>query len=170
MATDTRHELDAFLATWDGEVETTQRVLANVPAGKEDWKPVAISASLRDLVWIFVLEERVIEAVSKGELSSGPPPAPQVSVAELVRQHDAAHRDAREAVRAAGGQRMDAQVKFPTGPGQMGDVSVGQIYWLFLHDKIHHRGQLSVYLRMLGAKVPSIYGGSADEPMTGAPS
>ena len=164
MATDTRHELDAFLATWDREVETTKRVLENVPEGKEDWKPSESSQSLRDLVWIFVLEERVIEAVSKGELSAGPPAAPQVPVAELVRQHDAAHRAAREAVLAAGGQRMDAQVKFPTGPKQMGEVPVGQIYWLFLHDKIHHRGQLSVYLRILGAKVPSIYGGSADEP------
>ncbi len=164
MATDTKHELDAFLATWDREVETTKRVLANLPSDRDDWKPAEASQSVCELVTIFVMEEKVLERVSKGELSAGPPAVPAANVQELVKQYDAAHREAREAVRAAGVERMSATVKFPTGPGQMGDLPVGQIYWLFLHDKIHHRGQLSVYLRMLGAKVPSIYGGSADEP------
>ncbi len=41
---------------------------------------------------------------------------------------------------------------------------LGQILWLFHFDSLHHRGQLSTYLRPLGAKVPSIYGPSGDEP------
>ena len=43
-------------------------------------------------------------------------------------------------------------------------VSVKDLVWGMLHDQIHHRGQLSVYLRIVGGKVPSIYGPSADEP------
>ncbi|MDA1080285.1 MAG: hypothetical protein O2973_01210 [Gemmatimonadetes bacterium] len=43
-------------------------------------------------------------------------------------------------------------------------ISIAEICWFMLHDTIHHRGQLSVYLRAMGAKVPSIYGPSADEP------
>jgi uncharacterized damage-inducible protein DinB len=46
----------------------------------------------------------------------------------------------------------------------MGKLRKGDILWMFLYDQIHHRGQLSIYNRMVGAKVPSIYGPSADEP------
>jgi uncharacterized damage-inducible protein DinB len=46
----------------------------------------------------------------------------------------------------------------------MGDIPVYAFLWAMLADQIHHRGQLSVYLRMAGGKVPSIYGPSADEP------
>jgi uncharacterized damage-inducible protein DinB len=164
MATDTRHELDAFVATWEREFEITKRVLENVPADREDWKPVANARSLRDLVWIFVTIEQVLDHLGTGAQFTTPPQAPDAPVRELVKQYEEAHRAAREAVRAAGGQRMDAKIPFPTGPGKMDEVQVGQSYWLFLHDMIHHRGQLSVYLRLLGAKVPSIYGGSLDEP------
>ena len=50
------------------------------------------------------------------------------------------------------------------GPKQMGDVPRSQIGWLTVMDMVHHRGQFSVYLRVAGGKVPSIYGPSADEP------
>jgi uncharacterized damage-inducible protein DinB len=46
----------------------------------------------------------------------------------------------------------------------MGDVPKVAFLWFILHDQIHHRGQFSVYLRIAGGKVPSIYGPSADEP------
>lgn len=46
----------------------------------------------------------------------------------------------------------------------MGDFPVSEVLWLMLMDSVNHRGQFSVYLRMVGGKVPSIYGPSADEP------
>jgi uncharacterized damage-inducible protein DinB len=55
-------------------------------------------------------------------------------------------------------------VPFMTGPRQFGEVSKLALCMLMLNDSIHHRGQLSVYLRMSGGKVPSIYGPSRDEP------
>jgi uncharacterized damage-inducible protein DinB len=54
-------------------------------------------------------------------------------------------------------------VQFPVGPGQIGAWPKLQFAWFMLCDQIHHRGQLSVYLRMVGGKVPSIYGPSGDE-------
>jgi uncharacterized damage-inducible protein DinB len=165
MATDTGHVLDAFISTWDREVETTKRVLENLPEGKDDWKPVETARSLRDLAWIFITEEQVIERLAKGDAKAAVPPSPpEGPLSGVVKKYDAAHRSARAAVQAAGGKRLDATISFPVGPGQMGAVPVAQAYWLFLHDNIHHRGQMSVYLRLLGAKVPSIYGGSLDEP------
>ena len=164
MATDTKHELEAFISTWDREVETTRHVLEHVPDGNEAWKPAANSRSLRDLAWIFVVQEGVIEHLARGEQFMGAAEVPDVPVSEIVKRYDAAHRTARAAVQVAGGERMETKIPFPVGPGEMGQVPVAQAYWLFLHDNIHHRGQLSVYLRVLGAKVPSIYGGSLDEP------
>ena len=61
---------------------------------------------------------------------------------------------------------MAETVPFMTGPRQLEDVSKFSLCTLMLSDSIHHRGQLSVYLRMSGAKVPSIYGPSRDEPWT----
>jgi hypothetical protein len=55
-------------------------------------------------------------------------------------------------------------VTFFTGPKQMGPVPVGDLLWMTLMDSIHHRGQMSVYIRVAGGKVPSIYGPTADEP------
>jgi uncharacterized damage-inducible protein DinB len=59
---------------------------------------------------------------------------------------------------------MHEMVPFKTGPREFGDVLKLFLCTLMLNDSIHHRGQLSVYLRMTGAKVPSIYGPSRDEP------
>jgi uncharacterized damage-inducible protein DinB len=55
-------------------------------------------------------------------------------------------------------------VKFFTGPKTLGDIPKLDFLWFLLCDQIHHRGQFSVYLRMAGGKVPSIYGPSGDEP------
>lgn len=55
-------------------------------------------------------------------------------------------------------------MKFFVAPKQMGDVRIMDIFWMMVMDMVHHRGQFSVYLRMAGGKVPSIYGPSADEP------
>jgi uncharacterized damage-inducible protein DinB len=163
MATETKTELEMFLATWDREVATTLRVLKNFPAGQDDFKPVPSSASARDLAWIFVLQEKIIGAIALGELeSAGPAPTPAIPVAELVAQLEASYRAARAAWEKAAPGRFDAQVKFPVPGGGMGDLRVGDVAWMFLLDNIHHRGQISVYLRMLGAKVPPIYGPNAD--------
>jgi len=59
---------------------------------------------------------------------------------------------------------MNGTVRMPVGPKQVGDVRRGDALWMMLMDTVHHRGQLSVYQRIAGGKVPSIYGPSGDEP------
>jgi len=51
-----------------------------------------------------------------------------------------------------------------TAPKTLGPITRMNWLWFLLHDQIHHRGQLSIYLRMAGGKLPSIYGPTADEP------
>ena len=67
-------------------------------------------------------------------------------------------------IKKAGEELFSRTIKFWVTKGRVGNVKVGELLWDLRHDQIHHRGQLSVYLRLVGAKVPSIYGPSADEP------
>jgi uncharacterized damage-inducible protein DinB len=67
-------------------------------------------------------------------------------------------------VRKADEAFLNTTVKTVTGPKQMSDVRRLDFLWQTLMDMVHHRGQLTVYLRMADGKVPSIYGPSADEP------
>jgi len=67
-------------------------------------------------------------------------------------------------VKATPDSRLAETVTFPSGPKQTADYPVIDFLWFMLMDSIHHRGQMSVYIRPAGGKVPSIYGPSADEP------
>ena len=59
--------------------------------------------------------------------------------------------------------RWDGEGRLLFGGHEVMKSSVGSIFWGFLLDAIHHRGQLSAYIRPMGGKVPSIYGPSADD-------
>ena len=71
-----------------------------------------------------------------------------------------------KALESATDEDFTGTVKFYTAPKTIGDVPKLQFLWFMLCDQIHHRGQMTVYLRLAGGKVPSIYGPSADEPWT----
>ena len=75
-------------------------------------------------------------------------------------------RDFLDVLRSADDAALAEEVKFFTGPRTMGDYTRQEFLWFLVHDEIHHRAQFSIDLRMSGAKVPSIYGPSGDEPWT----
>lgn len=165
MAQQTITEKEQFITTWDREFQTTLKLLRNFPDGKETFKPADKSRTARELAWIFVMEEGVAEAASKGTLEAKmPPPPPAVPVSEITKIYEDSHRENLGRLKAMSDEAFGRMTKFPVGPGQMGDMPTSQVFWIMLMDAVHHRGQLSVYLRMVGAKVPSIYGPSLDEP------
>jgi len=59
---------------------------------------------------------------------------------------------------------LNKTVKFPVGPKKMADLRKLDVLWFVLTDQIYHRGQLSIYIRLAGGKMPSIYRPSADKP------
>jgi uncharacterized damage-inducible protein DinB len=158
-------EKDQFIDAWTREYETTLKLLRAYPNGKDEFRPAEKSRNARELAWIFMMEEKVIEALISGELEfMDPPPPPAVPVSEIVTMFEKSHQEVLDKVRHMPLERLYQTAKFPVGPRQMADLRIGQVFWMMLSDSIHHRGQLSVYLRMTGAKVPSIYGPTADEP------
>jgi uncharacterized damage-inducible protein DinB len=158
----------AFLDTYESEHATTMRVLRAYPIDKLDLRPHEMCKSARDLAWVFVMERRLGTSVFNNEFASrgpsGTPPAPPESWDELLGALDDAHKSFADLVRSTPEAALSDKVKFFTGPKTMGDIPRMAWLWFLLHDQIHHRGQFSIYLRMAGGKVPSIYGPTADEP------
>lgn len=157
-----------FLEALEREHQRTMRVLRAYPEDKANMKPHEKSGSARELAWIFVLGPNLMtKALTTGfdwsNPSGGPPAAPQ-TMREIVAAADQAHQRLVDTVSAMDESQLDETVQFFVGPKTLGEFTKLGFLEMILFDHVHHRGQLSVYLRMAGAKVPSIYGPSADEP------
>jgi uncharacterized damage-inducible protein DinB len=114
---------------------------------------------------VFVQELRAIDAVLAGKFDAPrPDPPPAGPISEIVSTLEREGRDVIERLGRVSSADLDRSMPFPSGPGRMTEQRRMQLLWFMIMDGIHHRGQFSVYLRMVGARVPSIYGPSADEP------
>lgn len=165
MATGAMSEKDMFLRVFQHECDTTLKLLKAFPAGQADFKPHDRSRSAKDLAWTFVIEQGLAEGALKGTVDfSQPMPKPPANFSEVVSAFERSCHETTEKVAKAGDNELNKTMPFPVGPGKMGDMRRVDVLWTALMDQVHHRGQFSVYLRMAGGKVPSIYGPSADEP------
>jgi len=140
------------------------RVLKAVPDGRLDYRPDPRSRTAGELAWLLAMEEAaLVTLLDTGtiEWKEGKPPA---SVAEIVAafERDAAAVDERLARLDEAGWEKKARFLLAGAPPW--EDAIGEFVWGFLFDAIHHRGQLSTYLRPMGGKVPQIYGPSADDP------
>ena len=156
-----------FLDLYDQEHAKTMRVLRAFPKDKLELRPHPKMKTARELAWVFVLERYLAARVYNDELAKGvagkPPQAPK-EWDELLAALEKAHQEERKLVEAASDHDLEQKVHFFVAPKTMGEYSRLELLNFLVHDQIHHRGQMSVYLRMADGKVPAIYGGSADEP------
>lgn len=161
---------DWFLAELESEAAKSRRVLEHVPPGKRDWKPHERSMQLGYLSDLIAnIPSWVGMAITRDELDIAPKdgpsqrPAPLNTSAELVAALDKAVATARQALQST----TDAHLETPWRLLAGGQLAFEQprhqvIRDTFLHSA-HHRGQMTVYLRLLGSKVPSVYGPTADD-------
>lgn len=130
------------------------------PADRLDFKPHERSRSALELMKGFVAEELVNVQALNGKIDfstiyEGLPS----DVAGIIAKLEKNHSYSVEKIKLSGEEDLGKTVDFVGMPRKVIDVM-----WDMLLDSIHHRGQFSVYIRMAGGKVPSIYGPSADEP------
>jgi uncharacterized damage-inducible protein DinB len=150
--------LNTALPTLEREHATTLAILESVPADKADYKPDANSMSALELSWHIASAEHVfLAAVSKGEFDFTPGEK-KTTMPEVVAFHKETFAKNVAALKAMSGEQAAQIVDFR---GMMKLPAVAFITFS-MHHIIHHRGQLSVYLRPMGAKVPAIYGESYD--------
>jgi len=159
------NEKALFMKFWDKEAAATRAVLSRIPDTNADYRPDPKSRTARVIAWQIVYEEIVLgDGLESGTLKweDLTPPATSREVLETYDEH---HQRATEKLRNLPESRWEARVPF-TYQGQevMADTGYASA-WGFLFDIIHHRGQISTYLRPMGSTVPQIYGPSADEPM-----
>jgi len=157
-----------FLDAYDREHSITMRLLRAYPADKLDLRPHAKLKTARELAWMFAAECGLGTKVYHDEFAksapSGRPPEAPKNWNDVLSGIEKATKDFRDLISKASEEDLTRKVHFFTGPKQMGEMARLDFAWFLLTDQIHHRGQLSVYLRMADGKVPSIYGPSADEP------
>jgi uncharacterized damage-inducible protein DinB len=154
-----------FLDVFKRESATTRRVLKALAEVDTEQRPHETSPCAREIVSTFTIEQGAIAAALTDNWQWPPkfPPAP-ATFSEALANFEATNHAVLQAIENTPDTRLNDTVTFFTGPKQVGDVPVIDLMWFMLLDHIHHRGQLSVYLRMAGGKVPSIYGPSKDEP------
>ena len=155
----------ALLEAYQRESATTLRVLRAFPADQSELRPHATSNSAQQLAWTFAIENALMESALRNDLRMPPAfPAMPDRWDDCVRAYAEGVQRVSQLLNAVRDEELNDMVPFMTGPRQFGEVSKLTLCTLMLNDSIHHRGQLSVYLRMSGGKVPSIYGPSRDEP------
>jgi uncharacterized damage-inducible protein DinB len=147
-----------FMNFWTKESKTTRNVLARIPEDSV-YRPDPKSRTAHEIAWQIVCEEKmIIEALENGKAEWAPAARPS-TMKEVL---DAYEKQSREMIGRWTGlpaARWDGTLELfgshrPAAP----------MAWSFLFDIVHHRGQITTYLRPMGSTVPQIYGPSADEP------
>lgn len=151
----------AFLPQLKNEHRITKTVIEAIPLDKGDYKPDEVAKSAIDLAWhIAGTEMRFMDAVIDGGFTLTPNPRPETvkNSEDLIAWYIPEFNSRIEKLQTLTEEQMMKIVDF-RGMFQLPAV----IYLDFvIHHTIHHRGQLSMYLRPMGAKVPAIYGESYD--------
>jgi uncharacterized damage-inducible protein DinB len=153
-----------LLSFWEKEAPATRKVLERIPEGS-DYRPDPKSRTAREIAWLIVREEiLLIDGLERGKLEWVEVPAP-ASMKEVLAAYDRNHETLTKRFDAIEPERWAGKVPFVFGGQEVMSETAYNNAWGFLFDIIHHRGQLSTYLRPMGSTVPQIYGPSADEPM-----
>ena len=153
-----------FLSVIEHETQTNKKVMSAVPEDKRDYRPHENSCSALEIARHSAVSDLwFADAVANGEFAP-PDEAAETAIAtvgDALKLYDDKLPAALARVKALSGEQLAKEISMM---GVFNESAVTYLSFLIRHT-VHHRGQLSAYLRPMGAKVPSIYGGSADEPM-----
>ena len=146
------------------ELETTKRVLAAVPENKcDEYRPDPHARNARELAWHLAnTDVQFLNGIADLKFSMETPEDPDKpkTIVEIIAWYDRNFKRAADRVRAMSPEQLMTPIDF------FGVFNLpAALYLGFLNNhSVHHRGELATYLRPMGSKVPSIYGGSYDEP------
>ena len=159
-----------FREELDREVERSRKALEQVPDGQYQWKPherSMIFGYLADMVatiptWISMEIDREELDIAPAE-GQGTKQAQKETKAELLKALDEAAAGARSALEKTSDDHLMTKWKLLAGGNVVMELPRYQFIQETMNHWAHHRGQMTVYLRLMGAKVPALYGPSADD-------
>jgi uncharacterized damage-inducible protein DinB len=156
---------DFFLKHWNKEAAATRKVISRIPEHGSDYRADPKARTAREIAWLVVREEAaLVDGLEKGAFEWSEIPSP-AKMSEIMAQYDRQHDALTKRLQAIVVPRWEENLPFMMDGKEVMREDGYEMAWGFLLDQIHHRGQLSTYLRPMGAKVPAIYGPSADESM-----
>ena len=159
-------KIEALLQELEQEAQTTRRVLERVPEDRLGWKPHDKSMSLGQLaLHVAVVPGAIADLAGQSpfQLPGFNQPSPK-SAAEIMPAFEQSIAKARTVLQQMDDAELGKTWRAINGDREVMAIPVGALLrTIMLNHWYHHRGQLSVYLRQVGAQVPSIYGPSADE-------
>ena len=154
------NEREFFQARRKAEKEIFLRVLRAIPEGKLDYKPHERSPTALQILTTLVAEhDSCARLAATGKTSFSP--VPLKSVAEAVAAFERNWDELDRSVAAMDESAWNKSGQFVSA-SKVSEQPIGGFLWFILFDAIHHRGQLSTYIRPMGGKVPAIYGPSGD--------
>jgi uncharacterized damage-inducible protein DinB len=154
---------DFFMQRWEQELAAFGKVLRAVPDSHLSYKPHERSTCAGALAWQIADEQRQLsELLDTGEVRLDIKPYPRKS-SDIVAAWDKATDELRGRLKKIDDKKWASPAKFIVGGNAVWTDTVENMLWGYLFDMVHHRGQLSAYLRPMGSKVPAIYGPSADD-------
>ena len=152
-----------FVKRWEAELPAFGKVLRAVPEKALAYRPHERSTAAGALAWQLADEQaQLCDLLDKGKVSFSDRPKQPASIADIVAAWDRATEDLRRKLGKATDSKWSEPAKIEFGGSEWSD-SMENMFWGYLFDMVHHRGQLSAYLRPMGGKVPAIYGPSADD-------
>ena len=152
------NEKALFTDFWVKESKTTRNVISRIPEDS-DYRPDPKSRTAKEIAWQIVCEEKmIIDALETGNVEWAPPPMP-ATVREVLEAYEKQSATLGDRWAALPEEKWNGTLAFFGS-----DRPASPMAWSFLFDIVHHRGQITTYLRPMGAKVPQIYGPSGDEP------
>jgi uncharacterized damage-inducible protein DinB len=163
--------IDLFVAELDRETTRSRRALENLPEGKSDWKPHDKSMQFGYLAnMVATMPMWITMMLRQDELDIAPPggsshkwPSPTTK-AEYVAALDNAAAEAKQVLRDTSEAHLLTPWRLLAGGKVVSEHPRHEMIRDTINHWAHHRGQMTVYLRLMGAAVPSLYGPSADDP------
>ena len=159
-----------FREELDREIERSRKALEHVPDGKYQWKPherSMIFGYLADMV--ATIPTWITMEINRDELDIAPAEGPgtkkaqKETRADLIKALDEAAAEARDALAKTTDEHLETNWKLLARGNVVWQGSRKEMIQDTINHWVHHRGQMTVYLRLMGEKVPAIYGPSADE-------
>jgi uncharacterized damage-inducible protein DinB len=161
---------DYLLAELNREVDRSRRALEQLPEGKSDWKPHEKSMAFGYLAnMVATIPMWITMQINQDELDIAPKDGgkfqmPQLNTsAEYIEALEKSAAGAREAFAKASDEHLKLNWQLKAGGKVVAEAPRYEMIQDSLLHLAHHRGQMTVYLRLMGAKVPAIYGPSADD-------
>jgi len=147
---------------WIAERPAFQRVVHAMPTARFAYSPHERSPSAAQIIWTVAQEAKVCcELIDLGQSSWEPDPPP-ASPDTIVLAFEQQTADLGDRIARLDETAWENKVRFLVHNSLAWEAPLGELLWYMFFDSIHHRGQLSTYIRPMGGAVPSIYGPSGD--------